>query len=150
MLHGESMAKAGRPSERKKLETALLRQEGATLKAKATRGLELASLRAVQRLSELVDHDNPQISLAASREILSRTLGMPKASVDVNVSDTSAAHHAALKAIYDKAIARLDAKASPIDPNAIDAQVVVDATAQLESDSATVQIDAAEHSENEG
>jgi hypothetical protein len=140
------MAKAGRPSERKKLETALLKQEGATLKAKATRGLELASLRAVHRLSELVDHENPQISLAASREVLARTLGMPKATVDVTVSDTSAAHHAALKAIYDKALARLDAKASPIDPNADIVEVVSGEPAQLESDNATGQI---EHDGNE-
>jgi hypothetical protein len=142
------MAQRGRPAKAKALEGDLIKAwDGKTLKAKASRGLELASIRAVDRITRLIDSENEQVALAASREVLARNFGLPKATVDVAVTDTSAAHHAALKAIYDKALARLDAKASPIDPNAIDAQVVVDAPAQLESDSATVQI---ERDENEG
>ena len=145
------MAQRGRPAKAKALEGELLKAwDGKTLKAKASRGLELASIRAVERITRLIDSENEQVALAASREVLARNFGLPKAQMDVNVSDTSAAHHAALKAIYDKALARLDAKAGEatlIDPNAVDAQVVVDAPAQLESDSATGET---EYSENEG
>ena len=102
------MAKAGKKAEAKALEGELLKKwEGKDLKAKASRGLELASIRAVARVTELIDSENHQVALAASREVLARNFGMPKASVDVSVNDTSAAHHAALMAIYERAKAKL-------------------------------------------
>lgn len=136
------MAQRGRPAKAKALEGELLKAwDGKTLKAKASRGLELASIRAVNRITALIDSENEQVALAASREVLARNFGMPKAQVDVAVTDTSAAHHAALKAIYEKAMTRIAERESPIDPQAIDAKVVSDEPLQLESDIATGQIE---------
>lgn len=145
------MAKGTEKARAKALEAKLLEKyhdptsKDNSLKARSLRGLQLGSIRATERLLSLLDSQDERVAFGAAREVLQRVHGMPKASVDVSVSDTSAAHHAALKAIYDKALARLDAKASPIDPDAIDAQVVVDAPAQLESDSATGQIEQGEN-----
>lgn len=101
-------AKRGRPAKAKALEGQLIAKwEGKDLKARASRGLELASIRAVARITDLIDSENPQVALAASREVLARNFGMPKAQVDMNVNDTSAAHHAALMAIYERAKAKL-------------------------------------------
>lgn len=143
------MAKAGRKSEAKELERRLLlawhseSERDNSIKARAKRGIELGSIRAVQRIVELVESPDERVAFAAAREILQRNFGMPKQAVDVAVTDTSAAHHQALKAIYDKALARLEAReAAPIDH---DAQVVEASATQLESDSAT----GGEHSENE-
>lgn len=138
------MAKAGRKSEAKALEGKLLKawhsesERDNSIKARAKRGIELGSVRAVQRIVELVESDDERVAFAAAREILQRNFGMPKQSVDLAVTDTSAAHHAALKAIYDKAAARLAAKenAPPIDHNA---QVVDTIEMQPESDIATGQ-----------
>lgn len=108
-------AKRGRPAEAKALEGELIKKwDGKDLKAKASRGLELASIRAVARVTELIDSDNHQVALAASREVLARNFGMPKASVDVSVTDTSAAHHAALMAIYERAKAKLAQNDKPL------------------------------------
>lgn len=143
------MARPGRKSEQKALEARMLAawhdpaERDNSLKARASRGLQLGSIRAVQRLVELVESPDERVALAAAREVLQRNFGMPKQAVDVAVTDTSAAHHAALKSIYDKALARLEAReAAPIDH---DAQVVDASTTQLESDNAT----GGEHSENE-
>lgn len=139
------MAQRGRPAKAKALEGELLKAwDGKTLKAKASRGLELASIRAVERITRLIDSENEQVALAASREVLARNFGLPKATVDVAVSDTSAAHHAALRAIYDKALARAGEKPL-INPDATDAIVVTQEPLQLESDSATAQIEQAEN-----
>lgn len=140
------MAKAGRKSEAKALEAKLLKawhaegERDNSIKARAKRGIELGSIRAVQRIVELVESDDERVAFAAAREILQRNFGMPKQSMDLAVTDSSAAHHAALKAIYDKAIARLEAKESapPIDKHA---EVVEHVEVQLESDIATVQIE---------
>ena len=112
-----------------------------SIKARAKRGLQLGSVRAVERIIQLVESEDERVAFAAARELLQRNFGMPKQSVDLAVTDTSAAHHAALKAIYDKAAARLAAKESapPIDKHA---QVVEAIEMQLESDNATAQIDA--------
>lgn len=102
------MAKAGKKADAKALEGELIRKwDGKDLKAKASRGLELASIRAVARITDLIDSENPQVALAASREVLARNFGLPKAQVDMNVNDTSAAHHAALIAIYERAKVKL-------------------------------------------
>ena len=143
------MAKAGRRSEAKALEGKLLKawhseiERDNTIKARAKRGIELGSIRAVQRIVELVESDDERVAFAAAREILQRNFGMPKQSVDLAVTDTSAAHHAALKAIYDKAAARLAAKESapPIDKHA---QVVEAIEIQPESDIATVPVEQTE------
>ena len=140
------MAKAGRKSEAKALEGKLLKawhsesERDNSIKARAKRGMELGSIRAVERIIQLVESQDERVAFAAAREILQRNFGMPKQSVDLAVTDTSAAHHAALKAIYDKAAARLAAKESapPIDHNA---QVVTPMDMQLESDIATGQIE---------
>ena len=140
------MAKAGRKSEAKALEGKLLKawhsesERDNTIKARAKRGIELGSIRAVQRIVELVESDDERVAFSAARELLQRNFGMPKQDVSLAVTDTSAAHHAALKAIYDKAAARLAAKESapPIDKQA---QVVETIEIQPESDSATVQIE---------
>lgn len=105
------MAKRGRPAKARNLERDLLQAWGeGSLKERGKRGLELASLRAVERISALVDSDNPQISLAASREILSRVYGMPKQSMELAVTDTTQAHLTALQAIQERARARLEAQ----------------------------------------
>ena len=111
-----------------------------SIKARAKRGLQLGSIRAVERIIQLVESEDERVAFAAARELLQRNFGMPKQSVDLAVTDTSAAHHAALKAIYDKAAARLAAKESapPIDKHA---QVVEAIEVQLESDNATAQIE---------
>ena len=140
------MAKAGRKSEAKALEGKLLKawhaegERDNSIKARAKRGIELGSIRAVERIIALVESEDERVAFAAAREILQRNFGMPKQSVDLAVTDTSAAHHAALKAIYDKAAARLAAKenAPPIDHNA---QVVDAIEIQPESDIATGQIE---------
>ena len=107
-----------------------------SIKARAKRGLQLGSIRAVERIIQLVESEDERVAFAAARELLQRNFGMPKQSVDLAVTDTSAAHHAALKNIYDKAVARLAAKenAPPIDKHA---QVVEEIEVQLESDIAT-------------
>jgi hypothetical protein len=143
------MARPGRKSEQKALEAKMLAawhdpaERDNSLKARASRGLQLGSIRAVQRIVELVESPDERVAFAAAREILQRNFGMPKQAVDVAVTDTSAAHHAALKAIYDKAAARLAAREhTPIDEHA----EVVDITpTQLESDIATGPV----QSENE-
>ena len=140
------MAKAGKRANSRAREAELLGQwhdpleRDNSIKARAKRGLTLGSIRAVERIIALMDSDDERIQFAAAREILQRNLGMPKQSMDLAVTDTSAAHHAALKAIYDKAAARLAAKenAPPIDHNA---QVVTPMDMQLESDIASVQIE---------
>jgi hypothetical protein len=140
------MAKAGRRSEAKALEGKLLKawhsesERDNSIKARAKRGIELGSIRAVERIIALVESEDERVAFAAAREILQRNFGMPKQDVTLAVTDTSAAHHAALKAIYDKAAARLAAKenAPPIDHNA---QVVDAIEMQPESDIATVQIE---------
>ena len=108
-----------------------------SIKARAKRGLQLGSVRAVERIIQLVESEDERVAFAAARELLQRNFGMPKQDVSLAVTDTSAAHHAALKAIYDKAAARLAAKESapPIDKHA---QVVEAIEVQLESDIATV------------
>ncbi len=143
------MAKAGRKSEAKALEGKLLKawhsesERDNSIKARAKRGIELGSIRAVERIIQLVESDDERVAFAAAREILQRNFGMPKQDVTLAVTDTSAAHHAALKAIYDKAAARLAARESapPIDHNA---QVVDAIELQPESDIATVQIEQSE------
>jgi hypothetical protein len=143
------MAKAGRKSEAKALEGKLLKawhsesERDNSIKARAKRGIELGSIKAVERIISLMDSEDERIQFAAAREVLQRNFGMPKQSMDLAVTDTSAAHHAALKAIYDKAAARLAAKenAPPIDHNA---QVVDAIEMQPESDIATVQIERSE------
>lgn len=138
------MAKAGRKSEAKALEGKLLKawhsesERDNSIKARAKRGMELGSIRAVERIIALVESEDERVAFAAAREILQRNFGMPKQTHDVSVTDTSAAHHAALKAIYDKAAARLAARESapPIDHNA---QVVDASYMQPEYDSATGQ-----------
>jgi hypothetical protein len=140
------MAKAGRKSEAKALEGKLLRawhsesERDNSIKARAKRGIELGSIKAVERIIALMDSEDERIQFAAAREVLQRNFGMPKQSMDLAVTDTSAAHHAALKAIYDKAAARLAAKenAPPIDHNA---QVVDAIELQPESDIATVPVE---------
>ena len=107
-----------------------------SIKARAKRGLQLGSVRAVERIIQLVESEDERVAFAAARELLQRNFGMPKQDVSLAVTDTSAAHHAALKAIYDKAAARLAAKESapPIDKHA---QVVEAIEVQLESDNDT-------------
>ena len=143
------MAKAGRKSELKKLEGKLVAawhdpaERDNSIKARAKRGIELGSIRAVQRIVELIESPDERVAFAAAREVLQRNFGMPKQAVDVAVTDTSSAHHAALKAIYDKALARLEARENaPIDAHA---EVVEVPALQSESDIAT----GGEHSENE-
>ena len=105
------MAKRGRPAKARELESDLLKAWGdGTLKDRGKRGLELASLRAVERVAALIDSENPNIALAASREILSRVYGMPKQTVDLAVTDTTQAHLVALNQIQERAKARLEAQ----------------------------------------
>lgn len=105
------MAKRGRPATARDAEQALLSKWGdGSLKERGKRGMELASLRAVDRVSALIDSENPQIALAASREILARVYGMPKQSMELAVTDTTQAHLTALQAIQERARARLEAQ----------------------------------------
>ena len=140
------MAIAGKKARGKAREAELLGQwhdpleRDNSIKARAKRGLQLGSVRAVERIIALVESEDERVAFAAARELLQRNFGMPKQDVSLAVTDTSAAHHAALKAIYDKAAARLAAKESapPIDKHA---QVVEAIEVQLESDIATAQIE---------
>ena len=140
------MAIGGKKARGKAREAELLNQwhdpleRDNSIKARAKRGLQLGSVRAVERIIQLVESEDERVAFAAARELLQRNFGMPKQDVSLAVTDTSAAHHAALKAIYDKAAARLAAKESapPIDHNA---QVVTPMDMQLESDIASVQIE---------
>ena len=140
------MAIAGKKARGKAREAELLGQwhdpleRDNSIKARAKRGLQLGSVRAVERIIQLVESEDERVAFAAARELLQRNFGMPKQDVSLAVTDTSAAHHAALKAIYDKAAARLAAKESapPIDKHA---QVVEAIEVQLESDNATVLVE---------
>ena len=137
------MAIAGKKARGKAREAELLGQwhdpleRDNSIKARAKRGLQLGSVRAVERIIQLVESEDERVAFAAARELLQRNFGMPKQDVSLAVTDTSAAHHAALKALYDKAAARLAAKESapPIDKQA---QVVEAIEVQLESDIASV------------
>ena len=140
------MAIAGKKARGKAREAELLGQwhdpleRDNSIKARAKRGLQLGSVRAVERIIQLVESEDERVAFAAARELLQRNFGMPKQDVSLAVTDTSAAHHAALKAIYDKAAARLAAKESapPIDKHA---QVVEAIEVQLESDNATALVE---------
>lgn len=61
------------------------------------------SLRAAERLGELLESQNEQVALGAAREILDRNFGRPKAQVDVAVTHTHELHLAALQQIADRA-----------------------------------------------
>lgn len=140
------MAKAGKRANSRAREAELLGQwhdpveRDNSIKARAKRGLQLGSIRAVERVIALMESEDERVAFAAAREILQRNFGMPKQDVSLAVTDTSAAHHAALKAIYDKAAARLAAKenAPPIDKHA---EVVDAIEIQPESDIATGRIE---------
>lgn len=61
------------------------------------------SLRAAERLGELLESSNEQVALGAAREILDRNFGKPKAQVDVAVTHTHELHLAALQQIAERA-----------------------------------------------
>lgn len=61
------------------------------------------SMRAAERLGELLESSNEQVALGAAREILDRNFGRPKAQVDVTHTHTHELHLAALQQIADRA-----------------------------------------------
>lgn len=132
------MAKAGSKAKGKDLEARLLAawhdptERDNSLKARSKRGLELGSIRATERMIALIDSQDERVSFAAAREVLQRVHGMPKASVDVSVTDTSAAHREALERLHAQALARLEAKAKalPIDRHAEVVEVAEDSDSQ--------------------
>jgi hypothetical protein len=66
--------------------------------------LEGASVRAAQRLVELVDSEDPRVALLASNAILDRLCGKPAQTVDAKVETTSIqeAHLRALQEINER------------------------------------------------
>lgn len=61
------------------------------------------SMRAAERLGELLESSNEQVALGAAREILDRNFGRPKAQVDVAITHTHELHLAALQQIAERA-----------------------------------------------
>lgn len=61
------------------------------------------SMRAAERLGELLESSNEQVALGAAREILDRNFGRPKAQVDVTHLHTHELHLAALQQIAERA-----------------------------------------------
>lgn len=61
------------------------------------------SMRAAERLGELLESSNEQVALGAAREILDRNFGRPKAQVDVTHTHTHELHLAALQQIAERA-----------------------------------------------
>jgi hypothetical protein len=76
------------------------------------------SMRAAERLGELLESPNDAVALGAAREILDRNFGKPKAQVDVAVTHTHELHLAALQQIAERAkqaIAAVQHDASVVD-----------------------------------
>lgn len=78
------------------------------------------SVRAVERLGELMESDDERIAFAASKEILDRRLGRPKqeAEVTVNNVDVTALHLAALRTLSELARPAAEAGALTIEAKA--------------------------------
>lgn len=55
--------------------------------------------RAIAKLGQLIDSDNPAISLGAVKEVLDRNLGKAKATLQLDVTHTSVIHLQALEEI---------------------------------------------------
>ena len=72
-------------------------------KAMMLRNLEALTPRAIAKLGRLVESDNETVALAASREVLDRTLGKSKQSVTVDVTSSGALHLQALQELADRA-----------------------------------------------
>jgi len=88
-------------------------------KAMMLRNLEALTPRAIAKLGRLVESDNETVALAASKEVLDRTLGKAKQSVTVDVTSSGALHLQALQELADRArIAEqktIDITPTPID-----------------------------------
>jgi hypothetical protein len=72
-------------------------------KAMMLRNLEGLTPRAISRLGKLVESDNESVALAASKEVLDRTLGKAKQSVSVDVTSSGALHLQALAELTERA-----------------------------------------------
>jgi len=72
-------------------------------KAMMLRNLEDLTPRAISRLGKLVESDNESVALAASKEVLDRTLGKSKQSVSVDLTSSGALHLQALAELTERA-----------------------------------------------
>jgi hypothetical protein len=77
-------------------------------KAMMLRNLEALTPRAIAKLGRLVESDNETVALAASKEVLDRTLGKAKQSVTVDVTSSGALHLQALQELADRARQTID------------------------------------------
>jgi hypothetical protein len=66
--------------------------------------------RAIARLGKLIDSEQEQVALGACRELLDRTMGKPKASIDMRVEASLSALH--LEALEQLALRASEARAS--------------------------------------
>jgi hypothetical protein len=66
--------------------------------------------RAIARLGKLIDSEQEQVALGACRELLDRTMGKPKASIDMRVETSLSAMH--LEALEQLAHRASEARAS--------------------------------------
>ncbi|CAB4146387.1 hypothetical protein UFOVP500_6 [uncultured Caudovirales phage] len=66
------------------------------------RKLDGLTERAIAKLGQLIDSDNPAISLGAVKEVLDRNLGKAKATLQVDVTHTSVIHLQALEEIAER------------------------------------------------
>ena len=66
------------------------------------RKLDGLTERAIAKLGQLIDSDNPAISLGAVKEVLDRNLGKSKATVQLDVTHTSVIHLQALEDIAQR------------------------------------------------
>jgi hypothetical protein len=85
--------------------------------------------RAIARLGKLIDSEQEQVALGACRELLDRTLGKPKASLDLKVEASLSAMH--LQALEQLAHRASEARASRMidvtpDPTAKAAPSMID------------------------
>ena len=68
------------------------------------RKLESLTPRALAALERLVeDESNPTVRLGAAREILNRTMGVPRQTVQMEVTSSGALHLQALQELADRA-----------------------------------------------
>ena len=83
---------------------------GDVRKARMMTQLHGLTPRAISRLGKLIDSEQEQVALGACRELLDRTMGKPKASIDMRVeASLSALHLQALEELANRAhIARAE------------------------------------------
>jgi hypothetical protein len=92
--------------------------------------------RAIARLGKLIDSEQEQVALGACRELLDRTMGKPKASLDLKVE-------ASLSALHLEALEQLAHRASEARANRM-----IDVTPDPTAKATPSMIEAIDHSDD--